>query len=671
MVNRNYTNIVCNQSLFGYEDGHRLLASSIKLPYKVASQLLMYSDVAPGLKFGKFESYWTGVPIPSLKMYALMQTWPANEISRPGCVWTHIVFIKFADMSVLSDLSVLKGLFVRPNKSDIYGSYSDTISLGCFDGLGYSKSWQNNCQDYLSILRALYSEKSTGVIKCSEFIDDIFFQIWSQQWPRLRRSFSFRTAIVSSESLASQQRFDFRIVYDGTGSKQVKLSNVERWEQVVIDDLSSMNSNFRNFLWKYGQDMHRGRERFRFLADIYLEICMQDNPRSVFADVADYIIKILPDIDDGKLLKHDLFSKDISNCSLLYKSDPLDVLDYFSQGKGRGSLPRLSSFFIDAIRDYWPMESNRILLIAQQAIVHAQDVAQGLFDALIPVIDSVAFFSVAMGFNILRGELIKHKPLLLDSPELVRLNSFDIVELLSFVPRDNSSAYSRIITRLFEVDDNNLSKVVFEGSPGIVRDCVISAVVENIFMQGPTVKSSWVNIVLSANQDLLIQRLLEKVDSTSRIYDFASLINFDIDIALKVGFVNWAKALTRSHDDVCGMERKRLLIFMLSLALAKPSHGAEALLEWSFDSIHSDLESSNMPDEYFTSLSRYLPDVSFWLRWDKCLRLEMAIVNAYIHSGLDSTSFLRITSDKDIFKKLIQIAKETKSGKRYVKNLSH
>lgn len=669
MANHNHINIECDQSLFGYEDGHRLLASSIKLPHKIASQLLTYSDVAPGLKFGKFESYWTGVPIPSIKMYALMQTWPANEISRPGCVWTHIVFIKFADMSVLSDLSVLKGLFVRPAKLGVYSFYSDKIFLGDHDDLVFPSSKQNKHQNYLFVLRALYSEKSTGVLRCSEFLDEVFFQIWSQQWPRLRRSFSFRTAMISSESLTSQQRFDLRIVYEDISDKQVEISNAERWEQVAIDDLCSVNSNFRNFLWRYGQDMHRGRERFRFIADIYLASCYNDNSHGSFADIADYITRILPDFSDGKLLKHDLFSKDKTNCSLLHKSSPLDVLDYFSQGKGRDSLPLLSSFFVDAIRDYWPVESNRILFIAQQAIAHAQDMAQVLVDALIPILDSESFFNLAMNYNVLRGELIKLKPLLLDSPELVHLYSADIIELLSFVPRDNIFAYSRIITRLLEVDDYNLSKSIFEDSPDTVLDCVTSAVVCSVFNQGPTVKPSWLDIVINTNLDILVRRLLENVDSTSQIHDFANLINFDINIALKVGIANWAEALTRSHDDVGGMERKRLLVFLLSMALAEPSHGAETLLELSFDSVHSDLELSNMPDEFFVYLSHYLPEVNYWLRWDKCLRLEKAIVNAYIRSGLDQSSFQRITLDRNIFNKLIKIAKETKLGKKYIKSL--
>src|SRR4051794_9036647 len=93
-----------DQCLFGYNDGHRLLASSTRLPPEAASLLLVHSDLLPGFKSAQSDRYWTGLPIPSAKVYALMRTWLAPELSRPGCVWTHVLLIRFADMARLPDL---------------------------------------------------------------------------------------------------------------------------------------------------------------------------------------------------------------------------------------------------------------------------------------------------------------------------------------------------------------------------------------------------------------------------------------------------------------------------------------------------------------------------------------------------------------------------------------
>src|SRR4051812_34320413 len=92
-----------NQCLFGYDDGHRKIASSIRLPDEVETQLLLLTDMAPGLNSGEIEPYWTGTPVPALKSYALIKTWPAPEMPRPGCVWSHVLLLQFSDIPLFEN----------------------------------------------------------------------------------------------------------------------------------------------------------------------------------------------------------------------------------------------------------------------------------------------------------------------------------------------------------------------------------------------------------------------------------------------------------------------------------------------------------------------------------------------------------------------------------------
>ncbi|MEX5616905.1 hypothetical protein ABFV55_19465, partial [Pseudomonas syringae] len=82
-----------DQCLFGYDDGHKLLSSSLSLGGEL-SLLTELSDLAPNTMFGVSEGYWTGIPAPSIGRYVLMRTWTAPEMSRPGCVWTHALLIE-------------------------------------------------------------------------------------------------------------------------------------------------------------------------------------------------------------------------------------------------------------------------------------------------------------------------------------------------------------------------------------------------------------------------------------------------------------------------------------------------------------------------------------------------------------------------------------------------
>ena len=117
-----------DQCLFGYDDGHRLLASSLPLGSE-ASPLTELSDLAPGTVFRGSEGYWTGVPAPALGRYVLMRTWPAPEMSRPGCVWTHALLIDLALLESLDDLSVLQKIPVRPGPVFNLSHYREPISV--------------------------------------------------------------------------------------------------------------------------------------------------------------------------------------------------------------------------------------------------------------------------------------------------------------------------------------------------------------------------------------------------------------------------------------------------------------------------------------------------------------------------------------------------------------
>ena len=74
------------QVVFGYRDGHELLASSIDIDPRVARELLPHLD-------GSFEDdtphYLVGTSVPSMGRYLLARIWPAPEAPRPGAVWAH------------------------------------------------------------------------------------------------------------------------------------------------------------------------------------------------------------------------------------------------------------------------------------------------------------------------------------------------------------------------------------------------------------------------------------------------------------------------------------------------------------------------------------------------------------------------------------------------------
>ena len=110
------------------------MASSLSLPSGIRRTLLATSDVAVTLPNDKTQrlttSVLTGYPLEGVRAYVLARTWPAFEMPRPGCVWTHSLIIDEDDLVRLPDLEVVYQALRRPDPVKLsLGVYSATLLL--------------------------------------------------------------------------------------------------------------------------------------------------------------------------------------------------------------------------------------------------------------------------------------------------------------------------------------------------------------------------------------------------------------------------------------------------------------------------------------------------------------------------------------------------------------
>ena len=209
-----------HQLLHGYDEGHRLLASSVELPLKAARTVLALSDVSGPQPPREFRECITAYPISESEWFALAYTWPAAEMHRPGCVWTHTLLIHIADLAHLRELERLVTLFRRPslgatNRTSFaapvdlllswgrpflasHGQLSNAGGEGSDSILPFSSKLE------AALLRqtvvALYGKSAEADAPVLVTAHDptgyasALLALWDQQWPRLRRQFSFCTA---------------------------------------------------------------------------------------------------------------------------------------------------------------------------------------------------------------------------------------------------------------------------------------------------------------------------------------------------------------------------------------------------------------------------------------------------------------------------------------------
>jgi GTPase-associated protein 1 len=154
------------------------------------------SDLSgPSFRTG-FESYLTGYPLDSGGFYCFARTWFAPELPRPGCVWTHTILISDTDVARVHDFRSLLSHFRRPPAPNDVAGYDTPIRHSALSIEPYDVD-HKTCSALLSLLYGSPSCKVVITGEDSRSHENLAIGVFSQQWPRLRRSFRFCTGALA------------------------------------------------------------------------------------------------------------------------------------------------------------------------------------------------------------------------------------------------------------------------------------------------------------------------------------------------------------------------------------------------------------------------------------------------------------------------------------------
>jgi len=270
--------IIVHQALHGYSEGHRQFACSAELTPNDARRVLVMSDASGAGVTSEGISYLTGYPLQESGLYALARTWPAPEMPRPGCVWTHTLFIEFADLAVLDSPSQIAALFKSPTV-ETARSFGSTLRLSA-NAPSNSPLISSQLTLFERLATALYEQPHDQVWSrrtSDVFVDDVVLRLWDLQWPRLRRSFRFCTLTTRDRSQEgalfdlqlcgeSVPRLRFAQKKDGV---EATSTSSEPWLAQLVDYADRPDaSGFREALRLLGTDLLGGREAMRSICSL-------------------------------------------------------------------------------------------------------------------------------------------------------------------------------------------------------------------------------------------------------------------------------------------------------------------------------------------------------------------------------------------------------------------
>ena len=655
--------IELHQALHGYSDGHRQLAISTKLEPVDSKLLLIFSDISgPGAK-PETDGYLTGYPLSGSGFFALSRTWLALDMPRPGCVWTHTLLIRFADLAIIESLEKLNHHFRCPANQNEIEKYIGTLWFvedEQFTKASHTSRWE------AVILRELYGSPNKRVLveRPDVFQDGLVLALWSQQWPRLRRSFSFCSHCTRDRS-SNGIDFDLQIFPAIFSSVARQSSNSQGanghvtaqgdWLLSAIRDLERPNERgLRAFLKSVGSDVESGREAFKPLCTLFVAleeeygepgilgralVALESEPslssaRTARAVVANMIVKNIEHVEDMELrfvwknieyVEKELLSEHGPRVvQTMWRKTP-EVFDQLSSKTAiRGQL-------VDRT-----VETTEL----SQLLGHITDVPEleGFSLRVRPeIVEEVAFWRCAT-------ELERAV-----ETAVLYLGRYEAIEAMILAERKDLAKLA--VSHFGEKD---------------VLSVVASTIHKN--ENSPDLRM-W---TVEATRDPTgLTELLRDAEQLQEAFLtlIAGCVSED-SVPNEKGEDPWLTALRHARaSDQQKPLNIQLAVFVLRRALGGASSSPGGLVRASFEDVDTAVSRRRLPEELWQKLEPDLPHSGFWLDWSRTHRIRTAVAELFVVRDLPVADFVATTRDSEIFGELVRQMSLSRAGRNYLKNV--
>ena len=537
-----------DQALFGYADGHRQIASSVRLSPKDLYLLSSASDLASGARLGERDSYLSGLPLPESRKYALFRTWAAPEMPRPGCVWSHVLLLGPKISASIPALSEVLSFFRRPVANET-SSYGDPLDIS------FSPFVEPASLDLISEIMSGYYTNGRATLSPDsgepDEIENAVLAVWSQQWPRLRASFSFCTAALTENRRTEQNDYSVQVA----PLDEAPSISRERWVSFAAADAAQNRvTPLRRFLWRYGRDISASRRHYPTIVDLYLR---SDGADVISSDAAFDVFRALPDPLEGAVLKRDILGIGPTSPRLVAAISAVDLLQLLTSealpetptpAQVGTRLEELSSREIGAVARYY--QANKRALSPWKEKIH---------EAIVALADKSSIMTEYP--NDLIADVLLAREDLVDADTLPLVSN----DVLPRLIKDGSSVSLAqvVMDEMLRRDMGDLEDAMISSRPELVFQAAVEAYCEN------RLHLSWLGRLSYRVEKILAADWLSRLKSTKEFAVALSILRYPRYLAK--GSAEIAQRLSSMVDDAQGDERTTMQAALLRTAIDEGS----------------------------------------------------------------------------------------------------
>lgn len=649
-----------HQLLFGYDNGHGLLAGSKTIESaKDIARLSMLTDwTGYHGTSDNDSSYISAFPLVDSNQYAITKSWYANEMSRPGCVWTHVLLIDIENIDSSFDFKNLIDLFKRPTL-DKYEEFS--VALEYKSEAGSSFSFQvSSFTDETSILfiidSLLSTQKPFGVkIERNATDNQLFLLSLMQYLPiDVLKKISFSSGSEKFRMLDKETMFTMQFVQNGN---TVSLQTPP-WMGKVKDDMFSSGIRFlANSYCSNNNEVVKLLRAFRFdIQDNYAKIesfctlldflyqAINNVYKYSYLNILNILAQGFPTASEGVSLKANYLSHKVSSLFCSEKEYLYDISTYDSNGAfqidDKNIKDRLTDLLTENVNDYLCL----LVDLAESEVVneYGQLILLNCFEAL----TSQYINEIAQNNWHAFVSLLSVNESYLNKAEWLNFDS------LRF--RDVLRCFASTNIKNFQYWDNLLYRILMDSTPltpnfvtQLVEHCTDynSKILDFLNSQKELSSSVDANIIrgMSINETQLLKWLSLQSSCSNTIVGI--LLKMIVPNGLEIKKFRSSILIPLSNYDD-GNRMVDYYLFLFKASYNWHDNNALKFLKQSFYHLHRELARGN--DHLWSELENYSASVFFLQDWDKCKKLRKGVSLYMKSSGYPKSVVGDFTPDNDI-----------------------
>ncbi len=644
------------QLLHGYDNGHRLLAGSVLLKNSTemdaVAALSDWSEyVAP---VGGESSYVTAYPLQNSGYYVIAKTWYADEMRRPGCVWTHSLLIPFDALNHLDDFKRLIHFFKRPSLDGSLDEYSRTIE---YENKNYSSDdYKPLCVDRKiesSVLHLFLNNGSETVVfesqKDNGFVEEGLLAVMNTLPQQVIQRISWCTGTAYIRKMNGYP-LTCQFVSRSSNPQIYMPLTEKKWQTYVLDAIMRGDVNQGQLIRMFAEDIEDNEESYATIAktlytlEDYFKIGKTNEER--FKEALGIVAVAFPDQGKGIVIKKLLVNKTFTDryCKnytfFLYLAtlpvvEAFDVAETELEERWKGFLSGERNQYLSLLSDIrksgqansWGIEKMK----ESVGILSSEEVTDIIKN------DFHLFSSIAL----LNSELLNETPwAALSNQEIESILPMILDDRIRSVFRHWERMFTILLEKGVEIGDE-LAREVFART-----DRATATILDYMNEDASRYVSYTLEIQLSCKADAILTWLGNNAVITDRVaYTIVNAVSEHSNVVTSRGAKIWRPFLGLQFHNL----NAKVYAFLFALSFNWPNDlDALELMRISFYPLHTLQANKQLGYSNWSHIAPFMESVMIWDEWDYCKKMRKTVVKRLKRAGADVMALDNYTPDREL-----------------------